>query len=442
MTSIAAYSALPRMGDGIGLHRMLDLCREPMAGDWFARLDAIKVTGSNGKGSVSALAASVLGHAGVEVGLYTSPHLFDFRERITVGREPISKQDLDDAAAWFERRHRRYRRRFPDDRVGSFEAVTASALYHFANVCPGALVVEAGIGGRYDSTRIFPGRLSGLVSLDLEHSALLGRSLEEIAYDKADLAGEGTTLVTGGLPSEVARRLDAYGRLRHLEVVRAGETCRVLRATPTVEGTRLDFDFEGRRWEDLHLALLGRHQVANAQVAVVLAARWLRRHRPRADLEEAVRRGLAGARWPCRLEKVRSAPDVFLDAGHTPGAVEAVAEAAREILHGRRILLVTGVSYDKEVAAVVSRLTPVADRAIATRAHHKGAPAAAVADAIRTAAPALPCEVRPTIGDALGEATEIASHDGSAVLVAGGLFLAAEAAAVLRGKDPRDLEFL
>lgn len=420
---------------------MLDLCGEPMRSAWFRDLDAIKVTGSNGKGSVSAMTASILGAAGVDAGLYTSPHLFDFRERIVLGGEPISGRDLADGVARFERERQRYAREHPGDEVGAFEAFTAIALDCYARRRPAALVVEAGIGGRYDSTRVFPGRLTALTSLDLEHTALLGRTLEEIAYDKADLASEGSTLVLGSLPPEMRRRLGAYGRLRRLEVVAADDVCAVGRVEAATSGTRLDLEIDGRRWQQVELALLGEHQVANARVAVVLATRWLARHRPGADVEAAVRRGLAGVRWPCRLEKVHRDPDVFVDAGHTPGAVDALAASLAGLLSGRRVLLVTGVSRDKDVEGIVTRLLPVAAEVIATRAHHRGAPAAEVAAVARERAPELPLDVAETIEEALASALPRAGREGMTVVVAGGLFLAAEAKWTLGGGDPRRLRF-
>jgi len=438
---LAPLRQLPRLGTGIGLHRMLDLCRDSMGSAWFRGLDAIKVTGSNGKGSVCAMTAAILRGAGVEAGLYTSPHLFDFRERIALGVEPISEDDLAAGIARFDDERERYAREHPGDEIGAFEAFTAVALDYYARRRPASVVAEAGIGGRYDSTRVFPGRLTALVSLDLEHTALLGRTLEEIAYDKADLAAEGTTLVLGDLRPEIRRRLDAYGRLRRLEVVAAGDVCAVYRAEVAASGTRLDLEIDGRRWRDVGLALLGAHQVANARLAVVLATRWLARHRPGADLEAAVRRGLAGVRWPCRLEKVRGDPDVFVDAGHTPGAVDALAASLAALLRGRRILLVTGISRDKDIAGILTRLLPLAAAVVATRAHHRGAPAAEVAAVVRERAPELPLEVAEPIEDALSSALARAGREEMTVVVAGGLFLAAEAKWTLGGGDPRRLRF-
>lgn len=439
---LKALAELPRFGTGIGLHRMLELCREPLEGDWLSSLDAIKVTGSNGKGSVAAMAASILRRAGVTTGLYTSPHLFRLRERFAVGGEPIGDDELAAAVAWLAGRRERYEERHPGDRVGRFEALTAIAVRCFARARPAAVVAEAGIGGRYDSTRVFPGGLTALTSLDLEHTALLGASLEEIAYGKADLAADGSTLVTGTLPPEILRRLRSYARLRRLELVPAEDLCRVRRSVATEGGTRMQLEVDGRRWDDVDLALAGAHQVANARVAVALACGWLGRHRrlPAPALERAVRAGLAEVRWPCRLEKIRADPDVVVDAGHTPGAVAAVAGAVGEIYGGRRILLVTGVSRDKPISAIVSPLAAVAEEAIVTRAHHRGAPVAEVALAVRAAAPSLPLATAASVEEALAEALATAGPE-TLVLVAGGLFLAAEASVVLRGGDPRQLVF-
>ena len=163
----AELLAIPKFGSGVGLHRMLALCRPLLQAQWMSGLDAIKVTGSNGKGSVCAMAAAVFGELGISCGLYTSPHLIEFNERIITDGERITDAELAEAVAWFFQRRDEYAAHFPGDTVGAFEAFTALALYHFSRKRPRVLVAEAGIGGRYDSTRIIPGKIVALTSLDI-----------------------------------------------------------------------------------------------------------------------------------------------------------------------------------------------------------------------------------------------------------------------------------
>lgn len=442
--ALAYLLGLPKFGGGVGLHRMLELCEQPLGCDWARGLDAIKITGSNGKGSTAAMTAAILDALDLQTGLYTSPHLLRFHERIVVAGGPISDSELAASARWCARRCQRYQAEHPGDSIGAFEAFTALALHHYANRRPDALVVEAGMGGRYDSTRVIPGQLVGLASLDLEHTQTLGETLELIAYDKADLCPSGGTLVVGAVGEELQRRLRAYGRLRSLEVISAVER-RVIHAIG-FEGTHMvvDLDVDGLRIPELVIGLPGYPQVDNAVLAILLSLRWIERHRPEVSAEArlaAIRRGLAAVRWPGRFERIHRDPEVFIDVGHTPDAIRRLVETVKTALMGRRILLVTGVSQDKALEPMVTQLVEVAQAVIATRAHHKGSPVSRVEHIVREAAPDVPCSAAETIELAMKRAlTDGRRHD-MTVLVAGGLFLAVEAMVAIRGEDPRQLRF-
>jgi dihydrofolate synthase/folylpolyglutamate synthase len=442
--TLAPLFDMPKFGNGVGLHRMIALCEGLFATEWAKRLDALKVTGSNGKGSVCAMTAAILHELGIPTGLYTSPHLLRFHERIVLAGQPISDADLDESVRWCGDRCEHYRRRHPDDVIGAFEAFTAVALHHFAKKQPRALVSEAGIGGRYDSTRIIPGKIVGLTSLDLEHTATLGSTLELIAYEKADLCPAGGLLVTGWIDDEVLRRLRAYAELREISVISAKERS-VARATRFGDThMTVDLEVDGFRLPDLALALQGHHQVSNAAVAILLVRRWLERHRPdisHGTLEAALRRGLSSVQWPGRFQRIHQGPDVFIDVGHSPDAIAWLLKTVTDRLANRRILLVTGVSYDKAVESIVTQLVKVAHAVISTRAHHKGAPVERIDRIVRSSTNGIPCFTEDTIESAMLRAIEYATRNDMTVVVAGGLFLSIEAMQAVQGKDPRDLAF-
>lgn len=441
---IARLLDIPKFGQGIGLHRMEALCAEIREGSWMAGLDALKVTGSNGKGSVCAMAASILSALGIHHGLYISPHLIRFHERMVADGRPISDPDLEEAVDWLLERRESYEREHPDDHVGAFEAFTAVALHWFAKLRPETVVAEAGIGGRYDPVRIVPGDWVGLTSIDLEHTEILGPTLELIAYDKADLCSDGGTLVLGEMDGEVLRRLEAYCRLRSIRAILACQEMRPLQVRHTGMRMVVDFETAGGRLNGLEIGLLGRHQVSNAAVAALLVRGWLARHRPGLapeDFEAGLRRGLANVTWPGRLQRVSDNPEVFIDVGHTPGAIAALVEAVRTILAGRRLFLVTGVSYNKQFEDIVTRLAPLADRILCTRAYHKGSPVEVIEQIARRVRPDIPVTAEERIEDAMARALEIARTEGMTVLVAGGLFLSMEAAQAVRGEDPQALRF-
>lgn len=439
-----ALLTIPKFGNGIGLHRMLAVCNSLPNINWMKGLDAIKVTGSNGKGSVSIMVANVLKELGVSTGLYTSPHLLQFNERMMVDGEPISDSDLAAAVEWFYQQRDTYQQRFPNDTIGAFEAFTAIALHYFSLKQPSALVSEAGIGGRYDSTRIIPGQLVGLTSLDLEHTALLGNTLELIAYDKADLCPEGGLIITGVSDADILRRLRGYCALRGVMVRSTAEHSAVRRISFGETFMELDLDLDGITLPGLLVALQGIHQVTNVVVALLLLQEWLKKHNPTLStdqFETAIRQGLKSLNWPGRFERIHQSPDVYIDVGHSPDAIKSLVQTVRTALAGKRILLVTGVSYDKEVESIIEELLPIADAVICTRAYHKGSPTEEVLRIVQNKKPDIPTFVDATIEEAIEHAVEYATHNNLTVLVAGGLFLSMEAAHALRGKNPKDLHF-
>jgi dihydrofolate synthase/folylpolyglutamate synthase len=446
-TTLGLYDGLrtiPKFGNGIGLHRMLALCNSLPNSDWMKELDAIKITGSNGKGSVSVMVANVLKELGVSTGLYTSPHLLQFNERMMVDGKPISDSELAAATEWFYAQRDSYQQRFPNDTIGAFEAFTAIALHYFSIKQPTALVSEAGIGGRYDSTRIIPGRLVGLTSLDLEHTALLGNTLEMIAYDKADLCPEGGIIITGVSDKDILRRLRGYCAVREITVLAAAEHSTVGRVSFGETHMEVDLDLDGITLPGLLVSLQGSHQVTNVVVAILLLQEWLKKHQPTISPEQfetAIRQGLRSLNWPGRFERVHQSPDVYIDVGHSPDAIKSLVQTVRTALAGKRILLVTGVSYDKEVESIVKELLTIADAVICTRAYHKGSPTEDIFRIVQSTEPDLPTFVDATIEEAVGHAVEYAKQNKLTVLVAGGLFLSMEAAYALSGLNAKDLQF-
>ncbi|NEP59705.1 MAG: hypothetical protein F6K31_22310 [Symploca sp. SIO2G7] len=436
---------IPKFGQGIGLHRMhYFLNQEPIA-PWLSPIDAIKVTGSNGKGSVCNMVAAILKEAGLRVGLYTSPHLFRFQERIRVDGIDISNYDLQVVGQWILNTIEEYQKCYPDDQCGAFEAFTAMALYHFATCQVDAVVTEAGIGGRFDATRMIPGSTTAITSLDLEHTEILGSTLELIAYDKAELCPSGGTLVVGEIDSEVLRKLEVYCTLRKVQLLSISNCCNF--SKPRYIDNQLVFDVQYRdlNLENIHLKLLGTHQVNNAVVAIVLTEHWLRLKQPRlpsSKLESIVRSALANVSVLGRLQKVWEQPEIYVDVGHSPDAIKQLVASVQQLWQSQPILLVTGVSYNKDIPNILARLALIANRAICTRAWHKGSQVKLIADCLASLRPELPIDTAETIEQAVVMAQELAIRYQMKVLVAGGLFLSAEFIQVLQGGDPRAIQFL
>jgi dihydrofolate synthase/folylpolyglutamate synthase len=441
---VRALVELPAHGQGIGLHRMQWIAERLPAPLSSARTRTIHVTGSKGKGSVSAMVAAILGDLGETVGLYTSPHLVALAERIRTGTAAIDDDRLRAAARWFLAQRHAYVSETPGDFFGAFEAFTAVALFHFAASDVRTLVLEAGIGGRFDATRVVGGRLAALTSVELEHTDLLGPTEELIAYDKADLVPPGGTLVAGELDEVLWPRLEAYCRLRDVTLKRAQEIVAVPQVTCTATGTTLDLLVDGLHVPDVRLALLGPFQARNACVAVATARLWQRVHRPELSataFAEAVQRALGRLRWSGRFERIGVDPDVYIDIGHTRASALAVRETVRTCLAGRRVLLVTGVSTGKNRDGVLEGLVQVASEVICTSAAHRGRPAGEIAESVRRLAPSLPVRVCETVPEAAQAALDRARREDLTVLTAGSLFLAIELREWLAGRDPTALRF-
>jgi len=226
-TAVSEILGSPKFGKGIGFRRMRSVLKELFDSTWGSKFTTIRVTGSNGKGSVTAMTHSILRALGIRAGRFTSPHLFDFRERIVSEDAAISDDALERACAWVKGAVSRAMAVHPDDTFGSFELMTATCLRGFFEADLPVGVIEAGIGGRFDTTRLLPGRLIALTSLDFEHTELLGNSLELIGYDKLDLCPDHGCVVAPRFADDLWSRLNAYCALRDVQLIDAREYCRV-----------------------------------------------------------------------------------------------------------------------------------------------------------------------------------------------------------------------
>lgn len=367
------------------------------------------IVGSNGKGSTAAMAAALL-QGGGPVGRFTSPHLFALNERFAIDGEDIADDELE---RHWARVDAAVRAAGLEAALGGFEFVFLIAADWFAARGCAHTVWEAGIGGRFDPVRLIEARRLALTSLDLEHTELLGDTLEAIASDKIDAAPAGATLFLGE---------SCAPQRGHIEV-----HCGERGITPVfVAASEVD---------DLTLPLAGAHQRANAALAVRIAED-ASGPMPRAGVAER----LATTRWPGRLEVLETTPLVVIDVGHTPAGVRAALKGFREQRGEARAVLVCGVSADKDAAAIVSALAPDFVHIVCVAARHKGAPAAAIAAHAGAANP----DAEITIADSVSDARAIAlakAASGGAIYVAGGLFLAAEFKAVHLGRDPAVLAF-
>jgi dihydrofolate synthase / folylpolyglutamate synthase len=378
----------------------------------------VHVAGTNGKGSTSAMIASGLSTAGWRTGLFTSPHLSQPTERIRIDGVPLSRAEF---AAAFDRVHgvveELLRRGAIDFHTTYFETVTAMALETFAHAAEIA-VLEVGLGGRLDATNVVRPDLCVITSIDFDHEVYLGRSLEAIAGEKAGILKPGTPAVFAGQRPEAERVLEARAAALGIPVTRTAEW--------KVEDLELDargsrFRLSGPRNLRIECPLAGEHQVENA-IAAAIALDALRI--PSAAIES----GIAAARWPGRLERVREQPEIILDGAHNPAGARALAAYIDRFYSGRRVRLIFGAMRDKAVEEIGGILFPRAAEVIIAAPRQARALAP---EAMLRASDHPSMRAASDIGEALALVAQAAPED--AIFVTGSLFLVAEARELLVG---------
>jgi dihydrofolate synthase/folylpolyglutamate synthase len=434
---------LPKYGDGICLARMAGLL-EALGIDR-AQLQRISVvvTGSNGKGSTAAMCAQIGRTSGLRTGLFTSPHLLRFNERIQVDGVEIG----DDAFAHLKLRVEAAVATVSqkmDEKFGAFEALFALACLHFQESGCDFAVFEAGIGGRYDPVRLVGAHQTCVTSVDYEHVELLGNTLELIVSDKSDACAAGGTIIYGENCRALRPHLVEYNRWRGCTALFVRDEIAIGNEVTAASGQHFDFRFGDHDFRRIELSLPGAFQFNNAAIAATLFLLWLQREQPRSAperIETAIRSGLRDARWPGRLEVIQQDPLTVIDVGHTPDGIRQ-SLASLMAIHGTGgWMLVTGASRDKKADEIIGALAPSFDAIICTAAHHKGADAQDIAGAAARANPRADIRLAATIEDAVRVSQEWARAKRQKIYVAGGLFLAIEYATVARGDRAQDLKF-
>jgi len=408
--ALAILLGLERFGVQPGLERieaLLDALDHPES-----RLSILHVGGTNGKGSTSAMLASMLEAAGLRVGSYTSPHLLAFPERIRVDGRPVAETTV---ARWVERLQPLLEKVHPT----FFEATTALALAAFAEAPVEVAVLEVGMGGRWDATTVGRPFVSILTPISYDHQAYLGATLSEIATEKAAIIRTGPAVVAAQEP-EVMRIIEARVRSTGLPLLRVGRELHVDVRENTLEGQIVDLAGPGWRYERCALPLLGLFQPGNALLAVAaLHASGL------SVSEAAVRLGLARVSWPGRFQLIQRRPALLLDGAHNPTGAQALASSLRHYFPRESVTLVVGISRDKDLGGILKVLAPLARRMILTAARN---PRAATPGELQAHFPAFDGEVAlaSTPTDALETAFK---RPDEVTVVTGSLFLVADALA-------------
>lgn len=389
-----------------------------LLGDPHRAYPVLHVTGTKGKGSVCALSAAALQAAGLRVGLYISPHLLDYAERIQVNAIPIPHAHLVETLEDLKP----YIAQVPY--LTTFEITTALAFLYFARQNVDIAVIEVGLGGRLDATNIVWPQVSAITSISYDHIAVLGNTLAQIAREKAGIIKEGRPVVSAPQEQEALQVIQKIAEDRHAPLTLLSRD---------VFADRIGFDLNGqsvRIWTrdgrrlETHLPLLGRHQVENAGVAT--AALWKLQEQGIAVDDRAIQQGFASVRWPARFEIARLNPPVIFDSAHNQASFRFLTQTLAETFPNYKVYLVFGASEDKPLAAMLQEIRPRLEKILFTRANHPRATELERLEAL-ACQQGLEFETHPTVAQAFTRALELAAQDGNAVVVAGSMFVTAEA---------------
>lgn len=422
-----AFRYSPEKFDLTRMRDFLDLLNRP-----YQAYPIIHVAGTKGKGSVAALCASALQAAGYRVGLYTSPHLQDYGERIQVNGQQIPHADLVELVSQMKPHIESVKS------LTTFEITTALAFQYFALQNVTAAVVEVGLGGRLDATNVIIPNVSVITSLSYDHTQFLGETLAEIAGEKAGIIKPGVPVVLAPQQDEARLVIERIAAERQARLIQVGRDYLFAQITHAVNGGQslfvwpvseqilVDEYIESgglQEWEPtrLHIPLLGYHQVENA--ATAYTALQIARANGIPISEAEIRQGFSSVVWPGRFEILQRYPPVVIDSAHNRDSALKLRLALDDYFPGQPVVLVFGASEDKDIEGMFAELMPRVRQVIATRSYHPRAmePEQLVELAHRYGRPA---KVVASVEAALEEAIQIG--DGEAMILAtGSLFVAA-----------------
>jgi dihydrofolate synthase/folylpolyglutamate synthase len=352
--SLSYLKALNPMGIRLGLDQIKSLLER--LGNPQDAYPSVIIAGTNGKGSVAAMTASMLSAAGFRTGLYTSPDLTDFRERIRINGEMITKKSTVDCLQAVKKR--------VTETVSYFEFLTAMAFLYFQQQKIDIAVLEVGMGGRLDATNVVTPLVSVITNISREHDEYLGRTLRKIAYEKGGVIKMKGICLTAARQKSVLAVLEGICQERQAKLYRLGKG---FHAALGRDGT---FSWRGVRksYKGLKCPFAGAHQIANAALALgVIEMIGGEAGNGFAVADEAVHRGLEEAKWEGRLEILGRSPLVVVDGAHNLAGVATLCRALEDDFSYRRLILIFGVMGDKNYRMMAKRLFPLADRVIVTR---------------------------------------------------------------------------
>jgi dihydrofolate synthase/folylpolyglutamate synthase len=419
---------LPRISD------LLDLLGSPQRA-----YPSIHISGTNGKTTTARMIDALLTELSLRTGRYTSPHLESLPERIAIDNAPLSPEafaavydEVAPYAALVDQRH--------EEPMTYFEVTTAMAFAAFADAPVDVAVIEVGLGGQSDATNVVNAPVAVITPIALDHTAVLGSTVGEIAADKAGIVHEGAFLVTAQQPLEAAEALLRRAVAVNATVAREGLEFGVVDRRPGVGGQLLTLRGLEQTYDDVMVPLYGAHQAGNAACALAAVEAFLGGGR---SLDaDVVRAAFASVTSPGRLETVRTSPTVLLDVAHNPAGVGALVSALGESFAFSRLIGVVSVLADKDALGILEQLEPALDHVVITQnLSARALPTEQLAEMARDVFGEDRVSAAPNVADALDMALRLSEEDlaltgapgGVGVLVTGSVVTVGEARRLLRG---------
>jgi dihydrofolate synthase/folylpolyglutamate synthase len=422
--AVASLYELQKSGMKFGLRNIRKLLHE--LGNPHKNFRSIHIAGSNGKGSTAAMIASVLSAAGYRTGLYTSPHLVSFRERIRINGRPISHSDVVRLTGLLRSMVNRYS-------VTFFEAVTALALRYFEEKKIDFAVIETGLGGRLDATNVVIPEISVITTISREHVEILGNLMGEIAYEKAGIIKRGIPCITGVRSRTALDVIRRVARSRKSPVI-LPKSVRVRVTKRSFKGTRADVAVGEMRYDGLFIDLPGHHQIDNAILALLTLHELEQRGIARIS-ERSMRKGLAGIQkrtgLRSRLSLIRERPRMIVDVAHNPAAIATLVKEMKR-LGISKVIVVFGVMKEKNVRPMIAALRPIISGAVIVQPSTERARALGVLNREFQSAN-VPVLFAGSVRQGIAFAVKRAGSVGT-VLITGSHFVVGEALASLEGK--------
>jgi dihydrofolate synthase/folylpolyglutamate synthase len=390
---------------------------------------SIHIAGTNGKGSTASAIASILTASGFRVGLYTSPHLLSFTERIRINNQQITEDKVLNLTS-----HIKDITAGTDLRPTFFEFATSIAFCYFASKKVDWAVVETGMGGRFDATNVILPDVSVITNISFDHSEFLGSSISEIAFEKAGIIKPETPVVTSAQSPEAIEQISTIAKALNSELHIYGKDFKGVLIS--MDERHIDFDYIGENeFNKLSLPLSGRHQLYNASTAVRVSEVLRKKHIPISDT--AIRNGLAKTYVEGRLERVSNKPYIILDGAHNPGAAGSLADSIEELFPDKRIILVIGIMSDKDIEGILRPLMNAADSIILTRPRGERSASAEKLHDIALEIQKLGSDCRTSVilkTESVSDALTLAKEEwreGDIILVTGSFYTTGEAKEIL-----------